>query len=88
MALQTALLLGAILLVGLLLYWYPPSRESLSIYLFKRAFARIQSVHSVDSRFFIFFRLLSELIPAFCFTAFLYIISKLKRVEWVLTTYQ
>ena len=35
-----------------------------------------------------FFRLLSELIPAFCFTAFLYIISKLKRVEWVLTTYQ
>ncbi|MBK8143685.1 MAG: glycosyltransferase family 39 protein [Bacteroidetes bacterium] len=88
MALQTALLLGVILVVGLLLYWYPPSRESLSIYLFKRAFARIQSVHSVDSRFFIFFRLLSELIPAFCFTAFLDIISKLKRVEWVLTTYQ
>jgi hypothetical protein len=88
MALQTGLLLCIILIVGLLLYWYPPSRESLSIYLFKRAFARIHSMHSVDSRFFILFRLLSELIPAFCFTALIFLISKIKKIEFILTGYR
>ncbi len=88
MALQTTLLLGLIILFGLLLYLYPPSRESLSIYLFKRAFARINSMHSVDSRFFILFRLLSELIPAFCFTALIFLISKIKKIEFILTGYR
>ena len=81
MALQTTVLLFTILFAGLVLYLYPPSRESLSIYLFKRAFARINDSHTVDSRFFILFRLFSELIPQVCFTALFCFIARIKNMR-------
>lgn len=87
MALQTTVLLSTILLAGLILYFYPPSRESLSIYLFKRAFARINDAHTVDSRFFILFRLFSELIPQICFTALFFLISRIKKIQFLLREY-
>ncbi|MBK7762431.1 MAG: glycosyltransferase family 39 protein [Bacteroidetes bacterium] len=66
--------------IGIFLYFYPPSNESLSIYLFKRAFQRISDSPSVDSRFFIVGRLLSELIPAIIITALIFGIAYIKRV--------
>lgn len=83
MALQTAILLCTLGTVGFLLYLYPPSRESLSIYLFKRAFARIDSAHTVDSRFFILFRLLSELLPQIGFTCLFFLISRIKKIKFL-----
>jgi len=43
-------------------------------------------VPSVDSRFFIFWRLLSELIPAFAFTALFMLISKWKKIDSAFST--
>jgi 4-amino-4-deoxy-L-arabinose transferase-like glycosyltransferase len=46
-----------------ILFSIPESRESLSIYLFKRALHRINDVPTVSSHFYILIRLFSELIP-------------------------
>jgi len=86
MILYSIILLSVLLIVGIGLYLYPDSRESVSIYLFKRAFQRINSVHSVNNRFFIFWRLLSELIPAFILTALVYLIAKWKGIRTEFST--
>ena len=79
--LYSGVMLLVMIIVGFALYLYPPSHESLSIYLFKRAFQRINEAPSVDSRFFILWRLLSELIPAFAFTALFVLISAWKKFD-------
>ncbi len=79
--LYSCILVGVLLIIGIALYLYPDSKESLSIYLFKRAFQRINSVHSVSNRFFILWRLLSELVPAFILTALVFIIAKWKGIQ-------
>jgi hypothetical protein len=80
--------IGMILLIaGMALYFYPASHQSLSIYLFKRAFQRITEMPSVESRFFIFWRLLSELIPAFAFTFLVFLIARWKKINSQFSTY-
>jgi len=76
----SSIILLILIIIGIALYLYPSSNESLSIYLFKRAFQRINEVPSVDSRFFIFWRLLSELIPIFIFTAVFFGIARWKKM--------
>lgn len=83
MTFQTSILFLTIGLIACCIYLYPPSRSSLSIYLFQRAFARIHDAHTVDSRFFIVFRLMSELIPQFIFTTIFLFIAKIKKVSFV-----
>ncbi|GBL34998.1 hypothetical protein EMGBS15_05930 [Filimonas sp.] len=85
-ALYSFILLVMLLMVGIGLYFYPDSKESLSIYLFKRAFARINEAHTVNSRFFILWRLLSELIPAFMLTAVVFTIAKWKGISTEFST--
>jgi len=58
---DTLILLSVPLMLYFILFLIPVSRESLSIYLFKRAFQRISDVPTVDSRFYILYRLLLEL---------------------------
>lgn len=79
--LYSSIMLLVMIIIGFALYLYPPSHESLSIYLFKRAFQRINEAPSVDSRFFILGRLFSELIPAFAFTALFVLISMWKKID-------
>lgn len=50
-----------LLLFGLLMLW-PDARESLSVYLFKRLLVRVNDVPTVTNQFYIFYRLLSELL--------------------------
>lgn len=76
----SSILLLVMILVGISLYLYPASNESLSIYLFKRAFQRINEVPSVDSRFFILWRLISELVPSLLITGLLFGISTWKKI--------
>lgn len=85
MLFQTLLLIATLVVVGVALYLYTPSHDSLSIYLFKRAFARIQGAHSVDSRFFIVFRLFSELLPQLCFTIVVYLIARSQKIKFMLS---
>ncbi len=79
--LYSFILFGVLLVAGIGIYLYPDARESLSIYLFKRAFERINDAHTVNSRFFILGRLLSELIPAFMLSAAVYMVAKWKGID-------
>ena len=54
-------------------------KSIIDYYLIKRAFQRISNTPTTDSRLFIFFRLLSELIPALIFSGLLLIIAKFKN---------
>ncbi len=59
---DTFLLIAAPFIIYLILFQIPESSESLSIYLFQRVLKRINDVPTVDSRFYILYRLFLELI--------------------------
>ena len=61
--LHTAILIIIPLVIYAILFSMPVSRESLLLYLFKRALHRINDVPTVSNRFYIFYRLFSELLP-------------------------
>jgi hypothetical protein len=79
-ALYTTLLFLGITVIGLGLYFYPPSHQSLSIYLIKRAFLRINEQPNVDSRSFMLIRLFSELVPAFALTLSLFLMTRFLKI--------
>jgi 4-amino-4-deoxy-L-arabinose transferase-like glycosyltransferase len=76
---------GIILIVPLAAYWVlfllPESMDSLSIYLFKRALHRINEVPTVDSRFYIIGRLVSELLPQIIFVIIVWFVGRLKKIR-------
>ena len=78
----TILVLVPAILVALL-FLFPDSRESLSVYLFKRALHRINEVPTVDTRFYILGRLVSELLPQIILTAivFLFPLMRNKKIS-------
>lgn len=86
--LYTIFILVVLVCIGALLYCYSPAKESLSIYLFQRAFARINDSPSVDSRFFILGRLLSELLPALIVTAIALFLSYKQQLLYQVKTVQ
>lgn len=86
--LYTIIILVVLVSIGVLLYCYSPAKASLSIYLFQRAFARINDAPSVDSRFFILGRLLSELLPALIVTAIALFLSYKKQLLYKVKTVQ
>lgn len=63
------------------LFLIPESRESLSQYLFKRAFQRIGEAPNVGSHFYILLRLFSELLPALIFTGVVFLIGGIKNIR-------
>ncbi len=67
-----------------ILFIIPESKESLSIYLFKRAFHRINDVPTVDNRFYILYRLFTELLPQIIFVFIIFLINGLKKVKSLL----
>jgi hypothetical protein len=62
-----------------ILFTIDESRESLSIYLFKRALHRISEVPTVDNRFYILGRLVMELLPQIIFVVLVVFISQLRK---------
>ncbi len=76
-------LIPALLYAILLLF--PESRESLSIYFIKRALHRINEVPTVDSRFYILGRLLTELIPQLIMVFILLMVGHIKKIKVRLT---
>lgn len=69
-----------VVIYGVLLL-FPESRESLTTYFFKRLLFRIDNDPTVDSRFFILGRLLSELIPSFILMLVFLFVAKNKRIK-------
>lgn len=78
---QTAVILLVPALVYCALFIFPESRESLSQYLFKRAFQRIGEAPNVGSHFYILFRLFSELLPAMFFVNVVFIIGGIRNIR-------
>jgi hypothetical protein len=60
---HTMILVAVPMIIYVVLYVLPESRESLSTYFFKRALHRIKDVPTVGNRFYIVGHLLMELIP-------------------------
>jgi hypothetical protein len=77
--LQTLLILSVPTILYFILFNLPQSHESLLFYLTKRLLGRINDSPSVDNRFFILKRLLTELIPQILFTLIIILVTKLKK---------
>lgn len=67
-----------ILIYGLL-FLFPESRESLSVYFFKRALHRINDLPTVDSRFYIFWRIFMEILPQVAVVLVFLLIRKIRK---------
>jgi 4-amino-4-deoxy-L-arabinose transferase-like glycosyltransferase len=70
-----------------ILYYFPTSRESLSLYLFKRAFVRISEDPTVGNRFYIMYRLLSELVPQMVMVGIVLLVAHFKKIDGELKKY-
>ncbi|MPM26250.1 hypothetical protein SDC9_72751 [bioreactor metagenome] len=77
---QTFLMLALPALIYFILFLFPESRDSLSAYLFKRAFQRIGEAPNVGSHFYILFRLISELLPAIIFIMVVFLTGGFRKV--------
>ena len=77
--LQTLIILSVPTILYFILFNLPQSHESLLFYLTKRLLGRINDTPSVDNRFFILKRLLTELIPQILFTLIIILVTKLKK---------
>ncbi len=76
-----SLLLLTLAVFSLGLYLYPPSHQSLSVYLIKRAFFRINEQPNVDHRSFMLIRLFSELLPILLLTSIFILIERLSKIS-------
>lgn len=77
----STIIVGIITISFVILFSVPQSKESLSIYLFDRVFGRINDMPVVSNRFYILFRLLTELGFQIALTIIILIISRVKKIE-------
>ncbi len=63
-----------------ILFLFPDSKESLSMYLVKRVLHRINHQPTVDNRFWILWRLFTELLPSILFVLLFIVIAKVKNI--------
>lgn len=78
----TAILLAYLLFFAGILYLYPESRQSLSLYLFERALHRIQQVPTTDYRLYILLRLIQEILPPLLLVVILIGVVLKKKIPW------
>jgi len=78
---QTTIFVLVPAFIYIVLFMWPESHESLSQYLFKRAFQRIGEAPNVGSHFYILFRLFSELLPAMIFVSIIFLIGGIKNIR-------
>lgn len=79
--LQTFIITLVPVIIYGILFLIPESKESLSTYLFKRALHRINEVPTIDNRFFILYRLFTELLPQISFVVIFFIIANLTKIK-------
>ncbi len=81
-AIRSSFILVAVpLLIYAILFSIPVSRESLSIYLFKRAFHRIGNDPTVEYRLDILYRIFCQLIPPLVIMLLLYVAARKQKTE-------
>ena len=67
-----------------ILFLFPESNKSLTLYLVKRVFHRINLQPTVDNRFWILWRLFTELLPSILFVLLFMLIAKIKKITFKL----
>ena len=78
---QTFVIVIVPVIIYAILFLIPESKESLSIYFFKRALYRINEFPTVDNRFYILYRLFTELLPQIIFVVVILFVAKLKKLK-------
>jgi 4-amino-4-deoxy-L-arabinose transferase-like glycosyltransferase len=78
----TVILLLVPLLIYAVLFQFEPSKESLSIYLFKRAFQRIAEAPTTSNRFQSLESLFNDLLPAIGLLLISFLIARWKKVKY------
>jgi len=81
MFVQTLILVFIPILIYVILFQFPESKESLSAYFFKRALHRINEVPTVDSRFYILYRIFTELLPQMIVVLIFLLIARIKKIK-------
>ena len=74
------------MVIYFVLFLLPDSKESLTTYLFKRVFNRISDDPTVDNRFWILYRLFTELIPQISVVLLIILIKKFKKIKLTYTS--
>jgi hypothetical protein len=84
-AVRNSVILTAVpLLIYAILFSIPVSRESLSIYLFKRAFHRIGNDPTVEYRVDVLYRIFCQLIPPLIIMLLLFLVAQKKKIAYKL----
>lgn len=85
--LYSLILLAVPLVIYTILFQIQVSHDSLSVYLFKRAFVRISSAPTTDNRFHSLSCLLQDLLPMLGIVVVLFAIARWKKVkyEWLVS---
>lgn len=79
MFLSSLIILTTLIILFLIMFIiFPESKDSLSVYFFKRVLFRIDNAPTVQSRFYILGRLLLELLPLIIISTLTYLISRKK----------
>lgn len=81
------ILILILIIIYVILFLIPTSRESLSIYLFKRAFLRMSNVPTVNSRFYILGQLFMEQLAQILFVIIVIMIARFKKVNLEITNH-
>ncbi len=79
--LYTVFLLGIPLLIYAILICFTESRESLSMYFFKRALLRINEVPTTNNRFYTLISLFQDLLPQLSFTVIILTVALVKKIK-------
>jgi 4-amino-4-deoxy-L-arabinose transferase-like glycosyltransferase len=79
--LSTAILLSGPVIIYLIMFHFPQSKESLQFYVTKRLWVRINDSPVVTNRFYILKNLFTELIPQLLFLAIIITAAKIKKVK-------
>jgi 4-amino-4-deoxy-L-arabinose transferase-like glycosyltransferase len=84
---QTIIIMLVPVIIYVILCCFPESKESLSIYFFKRVIHRINEDPTVGNRFYILGRLFMELIPQLILVLVFFYISKIKKIALLSSEY-
>lgn len=79
--LYTGILFLVPAIIYLILFMIPVSRESLSIYIFKRLLGRVNSMPTADYRLQIIWRLFTELLPVIVILSIVFATARFKKVK-------
>lgn len=84
---STAIIILTPVMIYAVLFYCPESRESLSLYILKRVMVRITGDPTVSNRFYILYRLVSELLFPMGVVGVMFLIAYIKQINYMFKEY-